>query len=404
MDAILNIDNNETKKVGISNEGGGITGSIDFLSDNNSEKSNNSVHNSPLAKPSSPSLGVTDSMGINMLGSAPAPETNMFGSASGDPKPGGDPKPEGNTTEQGPSEDNFMMNKPDEEFKPLHRMSATEIKNEKIDYIYKFKKLGDQGIRTTMNYNMNSPLDEMRNEYLKLKRQREIDNAVKFQRKMLMAAVTGLEFLNNKFDPFSVKLDGWSESVNENVFDYDEIFEELFAKYGGGDSDVAPEIRLIFALGGSAFMYHLQNTMFKSSLPGMDDILKQNPDLMKQFASAAVGSMNEQGGPPPGMAGMMNGLSGGGGGGGGGMGGLAGMMGQMMGGGGGGGGGGQGQGPPRGPPQRPPSPQRPDMDGPDGLDDIIKTMNLEPGKLPDLDNISLISGDTDRRGGITLNL
>jgi len=78
-------------------------------------------------------------------------------------------------------------------------------------------------------------------------------------------------------------------------------------------------------------------------------------------------------------------------------------MGQMMGGmGGGGGGGGGGS---RGPPRRPPSPQRPDMDGPDGLDDIIKTMNLDSDKLPDLDNISLISGDTDRRGGgITLNL
>ena len=137
----------------------------------------------------------------------------------------------------------------------------------------------------------------MRNEYLKLKKQREIDNSVKFQRKMLMAGVTGLEFLNNKFDPFSIKLDGWSESVNENIFDYDEIFEELYAKYGGGGADIAPEIRLIFALGGSAFMFHLQNTMFKSSLPGMDDVLKQNPELMKQFASAAVGSMGSNSSP-----------------------------------------------------------------------------------------------------------
>ena len=287
MDTILGIDNKETKKVGITADAGGITGSIDFLSDNNSDKSNN---NSPLHSPmSKPQLGVSDSMGIDMLGSKPSEETNMF--SSNDPKPSvpqEEPKQ--------PTEDNFMMKQQDDEFKPLHRMSATEIKNEKIDYIYKFKKLGEQGIRTTMNYNMNSPLDEMRNEYLKLKKQREIDNSVKFQRKILMAAVTGIEFLNNKFDPFAVKLDGWSESVNESVFDYDEIFEELYAKYGGGDSEVAPEIRLLFALGGSAFMFHLQNTMFKSSLPGMDDILKQNPDLMKQFASAAVGSMNEQGG------------------------------------------------------------------------------------------------------------
>ena len=62
-----------------------------------------------------------------------------------------------------------------------------------------------------MNYNMNLNLEDMRNEYIKLKKQREIDNAVKFQRKMLMACVTGIEFLNNRFDPFSVKLDGWGK-------------------------------------------------------------------------------------------------------------------------------------------------------------------------------------------------
>jgi len=387
----LNLDiNPETKSIDV-NKSANI-GALDFLSDKSD--------NSPVLKPISvsPKLSVVDTMGTELLTNNKindGKEVNMF-----EPKPSvfnGESKP--NNVAQ---EDTFMLNQTDknDEFKPLHRMSPTEIKNEKIDYIYKFKKLGEQGIRSTMNYNMNSPLDEMRNEYLKLKRQREIDNGVKFQRKMLMALVTGVEFLNGKFDPFSVKLDGWSETVNESIFDYDEIFEELYQKYGGGDSDIAPEIRLIFALGGSAFMFHLQNTMFKSSIPGMDDILKQNPELMKQFASAAVGSMNEQGGPPPGMAGMMSGLSGGGGGGGGG--GLAGMMSGLMGGlgGGGGGGGGLGGG---GPPQRPPSPQRPDMDGPDGLDELMKTMNLEPDKLPDLDNISLISGDTDRKG-ITLNL
>ena len=54
-------------------------------------------------------------------------------------------------------------------FKAIHAMNAQEIKNEKIDLIYKFKKLENQGIRTTMNYNMNSNLEDMRNEYLKLR-------------------------------------------------------------------------------------------------------------------------------------------------------------------------------------------------------------------------------------------
>ena len=64
---------------------------------------------------------------------------------------------------------------------PIHMMSQNDIKNEKIDLIYKFKKLENQGIDTTMNYNMNSGLDEMRNEYIKLKKQRELENSVKFQ-------------------------------------------------------------------------------------------------------------------------------------------------------------------------------------------------------------------------------
>ena len=105
-----------------------------------------------------------------------------------------------------------------------------------------------------------------------------------------MACVTGLEFLNNRFDLSTIRWMG--ESVNENINDYDEIFEELNEKYGGG-GDMAPEIRLLFTLAGSAFMFHLSNTMFKSSIPGMDDVLQQNPELMKQFAEATVGSMNK---------------------------------------------------------------------------------------------------------------
>ena len=309
-----------------------------------------------------------------------------------------------NKPESENKDDNFIMN-PKEEvidgFKPIHRLNPQDIKNEKIDLIYKFKKLEAQGIRTTMNYNMNSHLEDMRNEYIKLKRQREIDNSIKFQRKMLMAAITGLEFLNGKFDPFNVKLDGWSESVNENLNDYDEIFEDLYDKYGSPGETIAPEIRLLLTLAGSAFMFHLTNTMFKSSIPGMDDVLRQNPELMKQFAEAAVGTMNNNPSPPPPPPNPLESMMGGNP--------LGGLMGGLMGGIMGGGGPQRPSAPPSAPPNAPPrqerprSPARSDMDGPDGLDDLINAMNLQPDKLPDLDNISIMSGDTGKKG-ITLNL
>jgi hypothetical protein len=315
-------------------------------------------------------------------------------------------KPDDNISDDNkidPTDDSFMMNTKPEEvsgYKPIHRLTPQEIKNEKIDLIYKFKKLESQGIRTTMNYNMNSHLEDMRNEYIKLKKQRETDNSIKFQRKMLMACVTGLEFLNGKFDPFDVKLDGWSESVNENLNDYDEIFEELWDKYGGEGDGISPELRLLMTLAGSAFMFHLTNTMFKSSIPGMDDVLQQNPELMKQFAQAAVGTMNNGGGQAPPPPNPLESMMGGGGRGGNPLGGLmGGLMGGMM-------GGGRRNTNNNPPSQRPSSPPRTEMNGPDGLDDLISAMNLEPEQLPDLDNISLMSGDTDRKSnsGITLNL
>ena len=40
-------------------------------------------------------------------------------------------------------------------------------------------------------------------------------------------------------------------------------------------------------------MYHVTNSMFKNSIPGMEDIMKQNPDLMKQFANAAINQIND---------------------------------------------------------------------------------------------------------------
>ena len=59
-----------------------------------------------------------------------------------------------------------------------------------------------------------------------LEEEKEKSNAVKFQGKMLMACITGIEFLNNKFDPFDIKLDGWGEQINENIDDYKTATEE----------------------------------------------------------------------------------------------------------------------------------------------------------------------------------
>ena len=188
------------------------------------------------------------------------------------------------------------------------KLTGKELLKEKFSYLRKLEALEKRGITLSKKYSMESSLDEMKGEYEMIKSEKEKDNSKKFQSKMLMAFVSGIEFLNNKFDPFDLKLDGWSEAVNENMDEYDEVFGELHEKYGG-KTKVAPELKLLFMLGGSGLMLHMTNTMFKSSMPGMDDIMRQNPELMQQFTQAAVNTMGESN---PGFSNFMSDFSRGG--------------------------------------------------------------------------------------------
>ena len=190
---------------------------------------------------------------------------------------------------------------------PQVKLSPEETLREKLKILRKLEALEKKGIQLTKKYTMESPLAEMKGEYEMIKSEKEKQNSVKFQSKMLLAFVSGLEFLNSRFDPFDLKLDGWSEAVNENIDEYDDVFGELHEKYGG-KAKMAPELKLLFMLGGSAAMLHMTNTMFKSAMPGMDDIMRQNPELMQQFQSAAMNSMSQQN---PGFGQFMGGMMGG---------------------------------------------------------------------------------------------
>lgn len=244
------------------------------------------------------------------------------------------------------------------------RMSEEEVIAAKREILYQFDRLEKKGMKLPKRFTLASSLEDMKLEYDRLKRDKDLDNAVKFQRKALMMFTSGVEFMNSKFDPFDVKLDGWSESVHESIDDYDDVFEELYEKYKG-KGKMAPELKLLFALGGSAFMFHMTNSMFKN-VPGLDQVLKSNPDLMKQFAAATANTMKEQ--QPQGSI----------------FGGLGSMFSNMFGGDKPGGGSGV---PPPPPPPQPSNGGAFNMKGPTNIDDIMKELE----RTNDNDRIEVMS-------------
>lgn len=260
--------------------------------------------------------------------------------------------------------------------------SEEDIINAKREILYQFDRLEKKGYRLPRKFTMASSLDEMKQEFERIKRDKDVDGSVSFQRKAMITVVSGIELMNNYFDPVGAKLDGWSESINESIDDYDDIFEELHDKYKG-KAKMAPELRLLMMLGGSAFMFHMTNSMFKTQMPGLDQVLKQNPELAKQFAAATANTMQQNSSSPlmSGIGGMFSSMFGGGGGGQGGGGILSGLFGGNN---------------PLSPPQ--PSSQqgqqtRPKMKGPSGMDDILREMENTD------DRVEMMSTVTDSEMG-----
>tara|TARA_B110000858_G_scaffold197147_1_gene257858 strand:- start:8535 stop:9800 length:1266 start_codon:yes stop_codon:yes gene_type:complete len=169
------------------------------------------------------------------------------------------------------------------------KSSRTSSIKEKKEIIYQIDRLEQRGYKIPFKFNLNSDLEEMRLEYNKIIKEKELDNSVRFSRKMLMAFVTAGEYLNNRYDPMAIQLEGWSDQVHDNITEYDDIFEELHEKYKSTGKKMPPELRLFISLSGSAFMFHLTNRMFKEQkLPDVENVLKSNPELMKQFQQAAA--------------------------------------------------------------------------------------------------------------------
>ncbi len=281
-------------------------------------------------------------------------------------------------------------------------LSPEEEASKKTELLTQLERLDRKGVGGTKMTIANS-LDEIKAELNRRKDATGLEASLRFQRSMMTTVTSGMEFLNSRYDPFGVHLDGWSEQVSQNIEDYDEIFEELYDKYKD-KSKVAPEVRLIMSLGLSAAMCHVTNTMFKSRAPGMDEILRKNPGLAQQFAQAAA---NEVG---PGFGNFMSMGAGGGG-----RrndasapaGGIGGFMSSMMGGG--------GAPIPPSPPSEPATARR-EMRGPSGVDDILNQLNANniptramprPASVDGDEGGSVISGmtgmttETMRRAGMS---
>ncbi len=87
----------------------------------------------------------------------------------------------------------------------------------------------------------------------------------------MLNCIYGVEILNEKYNPFELKLTGWSEQINADITNYYDVFGEIYEKYNKPGKSMSPELKLILMLGGSALKFHLNNVAMSGriGLPGM---------------------------------------------------------------------------------------------------------------------------------------
>lgn len=165
-------------------------------------------------------------------------------------------------------------------------LSPEETLKKKRLLLFKLKRLQKKNYQASRFYDMNSSLPELTAEVESLKREANLDQGTKVTKNALISVCSLLEYVNNKFDPFDIVLDGWSEDINDDVQngEYDEVMEELYYKYYDKVS-MGPEVKLITMIGGSAVKFHLSHTLLKTMIPNADVLLKQNPNLKNEISN-----------------------------------------------------------------------------------------------------------------------
>jgi len=163
-------------------------------------------------------------------------------------------------------------------------LSPEETLKKKRLLLFKLKRLQKKNYQPSRFYDMSSSLPELTAEVESLKREANLDQGTKVTKNALISICSLLEYVNNKFDPFDVVLDGWSEDINDDVQsgEYDEVMEEIYYKYYDKVS-MGPELKLITMIGGSAVKFHLSHTLLKTMIPNAEVLLKQNPGLKNEI-------------------------------------------------------------------------------------------------------------------------
>lgn len=169
--------------------------------------------------------------------------------------------------------------------------SPAKLRAEKCVLISKLTELVRlKGIKLSKNYSLDD-------DYMEMKMELDTHNNLSYKVNLLTWAIDtlklgigGVEFLNDKFDPFGFQFEGeWSNKVASQEADYYECMGEIYDKHMKNKKKMSPEMRLLLLIvGGGATVVgkkvcsKMAGKFFAGSMPkNMSDSEKQTLQAIK---------------------------------------------------------------------------------------------------------------------------
>lgn len=198
----------------------------------------------------------------------------------------------------GPEVVNGMRNFNAESYSPqVKRVSDDAMMKEKYEILRKFERLSKMGVPMRKRFTMDSSIEEMKMELEFIKREKSMDATIKQFSEWFVTGMSGLEYGSKNIQmmkAFGLQLDGLSEAAQMNVADLEDDFEELYDLYGE-NLKMHPMVRIPLRTCMMIYMVHLTNQMArKAPIPNIDDIMRQNPDIARSLAAAAMQNQTQQ--------------------------------------------------------------------------------------------------------------
>jgi hypothetical protein len=179
--------------------------------------------------------------------------------------------------------------KTDEPSKPKQSfpVGSQEERLEKYRLLRFLSNLSKHGVKPSADHDMNSSYATVKREYDLQTQLAARENGIQWCSNTLMVLISGMEMLNEDYNPFKLQLKGWSASVSSQLEGYYQIFADLYDMYAGDMGGMSPWVKLILMLCGSALTFHFTQKMF-SGMPSMDQAMQ----------GGLLGALTGQGGPP----------------------------------------------------------------------------------------------------------